>query len=64
LGKEAIDIKRGLLDIEGYAGLADSLDDLIANQQCVHWESYIPVSNFCGYFRESCYDCCKRQVGY
>lgn len=64
LGKEALDILKGLLRQEQYPGFADSLDDLIANQQCVHFESYIPVLNFCGYLRESCYDCCSREVGY
>jgi len=64
LGKESIDVMRGLLNLEKYAGFGDSLDDLIANQQCVHWESYIPGINLFGYCRESCYDCCKREVGY
>jgi hypothetical protein len=64
LGKEAIDIIKGLIRMEQYPGLADSLDDLIANQQCIHWESYIPVINLCRYFRESCFDCCSREVGY
>ena len=64
LGKEALDLLRGWTGWEKYPGLLDSLDDLIANQQCVHWESYIPGLNLCGYLRKSCFDCCSREVGY
>jgi len=43
----------------GQGDWTDSLDDLLANQQCMHWETYIPVINICArLWRDSCADCC------
>ena len=43
---------------------AENLEDIAANEQCVHWESNTPLF-ICTYvFRESCFDCCNRDVGY
>ena len=42
-----------------------TLDDLFANQECIPTESYIPVVNvLCRIWRESCWDCCMRKVGF
>jgi RHS repeat-associated protein len=44
----------------------DSFEDLIANQQCIGFESYLgSVGSWLGALcRESCEDCCLRKVGY
>ncbi len=68
LGKEARDIvKRLMKDMDGGAGdWIDSLEDLIANQQCIGWESNAgPVGGWIGaLWRRSCEDRCKEKVGY
>jgi len=50
----------------GHGDFMDSIGDLIANQQCVGWESYAGVAG--GWLgalcRRSCEDCCRSKVGY
>ena len=50
----------------GYGDFWDSINDLIANQQCIGWESYVgPIGGWIGALcRQSCEDCCKKKVGY
>jgi len=65
LGKEARDaVKRIMKDMDGGTGdWFDSLDDLVANQKYIGWESYVfgIVGGWVGAFcRESCDDCCDR----
>ncbi|MDY0167567.1 MAG: RHS repeat-associated core domain-containing protein, partial [Thermoguttaceae bacterium] len=70
LGKEGIDSLKRLLrqnDPDGASDWADSLDDLIANQQCIGWEGYVfgLVGSWIGAAcRQSCEDCCRTEVGY
>jgi hypothetical protein len=45
--------------------IRDMMTDLIANQQCIPWESTLGVfprivGTLC---RESCFECCDRKVG-
>lgn len=73
LGKEGLDSFRrawrevfGGEDETGHGSWLDSLDDLVANQQCIGWESYAgPVGGWIGAAcRRSCEDCCREKVGY
>jgi RHS repeat-associated protein len=76
LGKEVIDRAKGIYcdyypesDIckHGHGDFWDSIDDLIANQQCIGWESIFggPVGGWIGALcRRSCEDCCREKVGY
>jgi hypothetical protein len=50
----------------GHGDFWDSIDDIMANQQCMGWESNIgPVGGWIGALcRQSCEDCCKKKVGY
>jgi RHS repeat-associated protein len=44
--------------------IADTLGDLRANQACLTWETWIPFGGWIGTLcRESCDDCCDREVG-
>lgn len=67
LGKEARDTVEHLLkDMAGGADdWIDSLDDLIANQQCVGWESILgPAGGWAGALcRKRCEDCCREKIG-
>jgi len=51
----------------GHGDFLDSLEDLLANQQCVGWESLLLgapggwIGTLC---RRSCEDCCRDKVGY
>ena len=77
LGKEVFD--RGLrlycsqnpnADIcleHGTTPFWDSIEDLIANQQCAGWESFAfgAVGGWIGaIIREDCECCCKKKVGF
>ena len=73
LGKEGLDSFRrawrdifGGDDTTGHGSWLDSLEDLIANQQCIGWESYLgPAGGWIGAAcRRSCEDCCREKVGY
>jgi RHS repeat-associated protein len=50
----------------GHGDFWDSIDDIIANNQCMGWESrFGPVTGWIGALcRRSCEDCCKEKVGY
>jgi len=50
----------------GHGDFWDSVDDIMANQQCMGWESrFGPVTGWIGALcRRSCEDCCKQKVGY
>lgn len=48
----------------GHGDFMDSLNDLIANQQCIGWESLVfgPVGGWVGSLcRDSCEDCCNKK---
>jgi RHS repeat-associated protein len=48
-------------------GIKDSLGDLLANQQCIGWETFAfgAVGGWIGtIFRDSCEQCCRKKVGY
>ncbi|NGO39223.1 RHS repeat-associated core domain-containing protein, partial [Limisphaera ngatamarikiensis] len=73
LGKEGLDAFRrawqeifGGEDETGHGLWLDSLDDWIANQQCIGWESYLgPLPGWIGALcRRSCEPCCREKVGY
>jgi RHS repeat-associated protein len=53
-------------DETGHGSWLDSLDDLIANQQCIGWEFYLgPLPGWIGALcRRSCEDRCREKVGY
>jgi hypothetical protein len=69
-GKEGLDSLKRMLrkdDPDGAGDWGDSLDDLIANQQCVGWEGYAfgVIGSWIGAAcRQSCEDCCRTEVGY
>ena len=45
----------------------DSVDDIVANNQCIGWESRVfgPLGGWIGSFcRRSCEECCRSKVGY
>jgi hypothetical protein len=50
----------------GHGDLEDSFMDLIANEQCIGWESHIGVgAAWLGALcRQSCEDCCRSKVPY
>lgn len=70
IGKEISDIVKGCLMAKNLPQVGnefiDAWQDIVANNQCINWEMYIPVVNWVTavFIRDSCFNCCNARVGY